>query len=431
MRYIKVLSINNILLSIVFLLTSLSTNSMAYNKQDTIKVGILHSLSGDMAISESVLKDALLMLIEEQNSKGGLLGKQLEAIVLDPESNWPLFAEKARQLIEQKNVDVIFGCWTSVSRKHVLPVVEELNHILFYPVQYEGQESSRNIFYTGASPNQQALPAIDYLIKDKAIERWVLMGTDYLYPRTVNKIITSYLNELGVDNDDIMLSYTPFGFNQWQERIADIKRYAKQGKKTAIVSTINGVANVSFYQEIVKQKINANELPIMAFSISENELSQIGSENLTGHLVAWNYVMDVSHPNNTAFIQRWQTFQNNKKAVTNDPIEAHYIGFELWLKAVNIAQTTESNRVIDALIGLKVTNLSGGEAQMLPNHHITKPFMVGRIEDSGKIKFIEQPSKNIPGDAWSDFILTSKYLIADWTKPVMCGRFNKISKQCK
>ncbi len=257
--------------------------------QETIKVGILHSLSGTMAISETTLKDVMLMLIDEQNKKGGLLGKKLEAVVVDPASNWPLFAEKARELISKDKVAAVFGCWTSVSRKSVLPVFKELDSILFYPVQYEGEESERNVFYTGAAPNQQAIPAVDYLMKDEKVKRWVLAGTDYVYPRTTNKILEAYLKQKGVKDEDIMINYTPFGHSDWQTIVADIKKFGSQGKKTAVVSTINGDANVPFYKELGNQGVKAKDIPVVAFSVGEEELAGIDTKPLLGHLAAWNY----------------------------------------------------------------------------------------------------------------------------------------------
>ena len=293
-----------------------------------IKVGVLHSLSGTMAISETTLKDVMLMLIEEQNKKGGVLGRKLEAVVVDPASNWPLFAEKARELLQKEKVAAVFGCWTSVSRKSVLPVFEELNGILFYPVQYEGEESSRNVFYTGAAPNQQAIPAVDYLMANEKVQRWVLAGTDYVYPRTTNKILEAYLKQKGVKQEDIMINYTPFGHSDWQSIVAEIKKFGSAGKKTAVVSTINGDANVPFYKELGNAGIKAKDIPVVAFSVGEEELAGIDTKPLLGHLAAWNYFQSVKNPTNEAFIKAWQTFTKNPKRVTNDPMEAHVIGFD-------------------------------------------------------------------------------------------------------
>ena len=303
---------------------SLAFSGMA-QAADTIKVGILHSLSGTMAISETALKDVMLFMIDEQNKKGGLLGKQLEAVVVDPASDWPLFAEKARELIEQHKVDVVFGNWTSVSRKSVLPVFEELNGMLFYPVQYEGEESSRNIFYTGAAPNQQAIPAVEYLMSEEggSVKRWVLAGTDYVYPRTTNKILESFLKAKGVPAEDIMINYTPFGHSDWQTIVSDIKSFASAGKKTAVVSTVNGDANVPFYKELGNQGIKAEDIPVVAFSVGEEELAGIDTGPLVGHLAAWNYFMSVDAPENEDLIKKWHAFIGDDKRVFNDPMEAH------------------------------------------------------------------------------------------------------------
>src|SRR5204862_374358 len=361
------------------LVLGLATFSNAKAADDTIKVGVLHSLSGTMAISETTLKDTVLFLIDEQNKKGGVLGKKLEAVVVDPASNWPLFAEKAREMITKDKVSVVFGCWTSVSRKSVLPVFKELNSILFYPVQYEGEESERNVFYTGAAPNQQAIPAVDYLMKDEKVKRWVLAGTDYVYPRTTNKILEAYLKSKGVKQDDIMINYTPFGHSDWQTIVADIKKFGSAGKKTAIVSTINGDANVPFYKELGNQGIKAKDIPSVAFSVGEEELAGIDTKPLIGHLAAWNYFESIDTPINKDFIKKWKTFIKDPKRVTNDPMEAHFIGFNMWVEAVKKAGTTQPDKVIDALPGIKAPNLSGGTSEMLANHHITKPVFIGEV----------------------------------------------------
>lgn len=398
--------------------------------EDTIKVGVLHSLSGTMAISETTLKDTMLMMVEEQNKKGGLLGKKLEAVVVDPASNWPLFAEKARELIEKNKVDVVFGCWTSVSRKSVLPVFEELNSLLFYPVQYEGEESSKNVFYTGAAPNQQAIPAVDYLMNDLGAKRWVLAGTDYVYPRTTNKILEAYLKAKGVAAEDIMITYTPFGHSDWQSIVAEIKKFGSAGKKTAVVSTINGDANVPFYKELGNQGVSAEDIPVIAFSVGEEELSGIDTSPLVGHLAAWNYFMSVDAEINDGFIQSWKDFIKDDKRVTNDPMEAHYIGFNMWVEAVKKAGTTDSNAVQDAIIGVSVPNLSDGIATMMPNHHITKPVLIGEIQDDGQFDTVWQTSGTVVGDAWSDFLPGSRDITADWTAPLACGNYNVKTGKC-
>ena len=404
--------------------------SIAAKAEDTIKIGILHSLSGTMAISETTLKDTMLYLIDEQNKKGGVLGKKLEAVVVDPASNWPLFAEKARELITKDKVVATFGCWTSVSRKSVLPVFEELNSILFYPVQYEGEESSKNIFYTGAAPNQQAIPAVDYLMENEKVQRWVLAGTDYVYPRTTNKILEAYLKAKGVKPDDIMINYTPFGHSDWQTIVADIKKFGSAGKKTAVVSTINGDANVPFYKELGNQGIKATDIPVVAFSVGEEELAGLDTKPLVGHLAAWNYFESVDTPENKDFIAKWQAYTKNPKRTTNDPMEAHVIGFNMWVKAVEKAGTTDPSKVIDAMIGVSVPNLTGGLSTMMPNHHITKPVLIGEIKADGQFNTVWQTPGTVVANEWSPYLEGSKDLIADWRAPLSCGNFNVKTGKC-
>ena len=394
---------------------------------DTIKVGILHSLSGTMAISETTLKDTMLMLIDAQNKKGGILGKKLEPVIVDPASNWPLFAEKMRELLSVHKVDVVFGNWTSVSRKSVLPVVEELNGLLFYPVQYEGEESSRNVFYTGAAPNQQAIPAVKYLMGEDGgeAERWVLLGTDYVYPRTTNKILRAFLHAKGVKDADIMENYTPFGHSDWQTIVASVKKFASAGKKTAVVSTINGDANVPFYKELANQGIKAEDIPVVAFSVGEEELAGLDTKPLVGHLAAWNYFMSVETPENGQFIKTWHAFIKDKKRVTNDPMEAHYIGFNMWVQAAKQAGSVNVDAVRQAMYGQKVKNLTGGIALMNVNHHLSKPVLIGEIQDDGQFDVVWQTDGEVVGDAWSDFIPESAALTADWTYPWVCGNCKK------
>ena len=391
--------------------------------EDPIRVGVLHSLSGTMAISETTLKDTVLMMVEELNASGGLLGRPVEAVVVDPASDWPLFAEKARELVEKEKVAAVFGCWTSVSRKSVLPVFEELNGLLFYPVQYEGEESSRNVFYTGAAPNQQAIPAVEYLMSDEGggAERWVLLGTDYVYPRTTNKILRAFLNANGVADDDIMEAYTPFGHSDWQTIVADVSAFASAGKATAVVSTINGDANVPFYKELANQGIGAEDVPVVAFSVGEEELSGLDTEPLVGHLAAWNYFMSVDAAENDSFIDAWHAFIDNDERVVNDPMEAHYIGFRMWAQAVRQAGTTDVDAVRQAMYGQTVTALSGYEVTMNTNHHLSKPVMIGEIQDDGQFDIVWQTDGVVIGDAWSDFIPESARLTADWTFPWVCG----------
>lgn len=417
-----------IIRSTLVLSTAFSSISMA--EEETIKVGVLHSLTGTMAISETTLKDTVLMMVEEQNKKGGLLGKKLEAVVVDPASNWPLFAEKARELLVKEKVDVIFGGWTSVSRKSVLPVIEELNGMLFYPVQYEGEESSKNVFYTGASPNQQAIPAVDYLMNDIGAKRWVLLGTDYVYPRTTNKILESYLKQNGVKPEDIMVSYTPFGHSDWQNIVSQVKKFGSTGKKTAVVSTINGDANIPFYKELGNQGISAQDIPVVAFSVGEEELSGFDTSPLVGHLAAWNYFQSIYTPENDEFIAKWKTYIGDDKRVTNDPMEATYIGFNMWAKAVAAAGTTDVDTVSDALIGVAVPNLTGGVAVMNPNHHLSKPVFIGEIQDDGQVEVVWETPGTVRGDAWSDYLESSKNIMSDWSAPMSCGNYDVTTGKC-
>jgi len=406
---------------IAFAAALMATTGLAQAQEETIKVGVLHSLSGTMAISETTLKDVMLMLIDEQNKKGGLLGKQLEAVVVDPASDWPLFAEKARELIEVEEVAAVFGCWTSVSRKSVLPVFEELNGLLFYPVQYEGEESSRNVFYTGAAPNQQAIPAVEYLMAEEGVERWVLAGTDYVYPRTTNKILEAFLKAQGVADEDIMINYTPFGHADWQTIVSDIKAFGSAGKKTAVVSTINGDANVPFYKELGNQGVAAEDIPVVAFSVGEEELAGIDTEPLVGHLAAWNYFMSIDSDENLEFIDTWHAFIKDDSRVTNDPMEAHHIGFNMWVQAVQQAGTTDVDAVRQAMYGQEFPNLTGGVAVMNTNHHLSKPVLIGEIQDDGQFETVWSTDDVVPGDAWSDYIVESAKLTADWSYPWVCG----------
>ncbi|HWA80788.1 MAG TPA: urea ABC transporter substrate-binding protein [Acetobacteraceae bacterium] len=398
---------------------------------NTVKVGILHSLSGTMAISESPLKDVMLMLIAQQNkTMGGVMGKEIVPVVVDPASNWPLFAEKARDLLSVEKVAAVFGCWTSVSRKSVLPVFEQLNGILYYPVQYEGQECSRNVFYTGAAPNQQAIPAVDYLMNQVGVKRWVLAGTDYVYPRTTNKILEAYLQQKGVASSDIMINYTPFGYANWQSIVAQIKSFGAAGKKTAVVSTINGDANVPFYKELGNQGVKATDIPVVAFSVGEQELAGIDTAPLVGHLAAWNYFESVDTPLNKQFISDFKAFVKNDKRVTNDPMEAHYIGFNMWVKAVEKAGTTDADAVIDAMIGISHPNLSGDYATMMPNHHLTKPVLIGEVQANGQFNVVYQTPGLVVAQPWSPYLPESKNLIGDWLPPMSCGNYDVVAGKC-
>ena len=407
---------------------SLIFGTTAVAQDDTIKVGVLHSLSGTMAISETTLKDTMLMLIEEQNKKGGVLGKQLEAVGVDPASDWPLFAEKARELLTVSDVDVMFGCWTSVSRKSVLPVIEELNGLLFYPVQYEGEESSKNVFYTGAAPNQQAIPAVDYYLEELGVEKFALLGTDYVYPRTTNNILESYLKDKGIAAEDIFVNYTPFGHSDWSKIVADVVALGADGKKVGVVSTINGDANIGFYKELAAAGVSAEDIPVVAFSVGEEELSGLDTSNLVGHLAAWNYFMSAESDENDAFIDAWHAFIGDEKRVTNDPMEAHYIGFNMWVNAVEEAGTTDVDAVREAMWGQEFPNLTGGTAVMGTNHHLSKPVLIGEIRDDGQFDIISETDP-VPGDAWTDFLPESAVLEADW-KELECGMYNTDTKSC-
>ena len=394
---------------------------------DPIKVGVLHSLSGSMAISETTLKDAMLMLIEQQNAKGGLLGCELQAVVVDPASDWPLFAEKARELLTVNEVDVIFGNWTSVSRKSVLPVIEELNGLLFYPVQYEGEESSKNVFYTGAAPNQQAIPATDYFLEELGVEKFALLGTDYVYPRTTNNILESYLTDKGIAADDIFVNYTPFGQSDWATIVADVVALGEDGKQVGVISTINGDANIGFYKELAAAGIAADDIPVVAFSVGEEELSGLDTSNLVGHLAAWNYFQSAESEANTDFIAAWKAFAGEER-VTNDPMEAHFIGFNMWVNAATEAGTTDVDAVRSAMYGQEYPNLTGGTAVMLTNHHLAKPVLIGEIQADGQFDIISQTTE-VPGDAWTDFLPASAVLKSDW-KDLGCGMYNVETETC-
>ena len=406
---------------------SLIVSTAAIAADDTIKVGVLHSLSGTMAISETTLKDTVLMLIEEQKKKGGVMGKQLEAVVVDPASDWPLFAEKARELLTVSEVDVIFGCWTSVSRKSVLPVIEELNGLLFYPVQYEGEESSKNVFYTGAAPNQQAIPATDYYLEELGVEKFALLGTDYVYPRTTNNILESYLKSKGIAAEDIFVNYTPFGHSDWSKIVSDVVALGADGKKVGVISTINGDANIGFYKELAAQGISAEDIPVVAFSVGEEELSGLDTSNLVGHLAAWNYFQSAESEANDAFITAWKAFAGEER-VTNDPMEATYIGFNMWVNAVEQAGTTDVDPVREAMWGQEFPNLTGGTAVMGTNHHLSKPVLIGEILDDGQFDIISATDP-VPGDAWTDFLPESAVLTSDW-KELECGMYNTDTKTC-
>ena len=404
------------------------TGSAAFAEcADPIKIGVLHSLSGTMAISETTLKDTMELLIKQQNEDGGLLGCQIEAVVVDPASDWPLFAEKARELLTVSEVDVIFGAWTSVSRKSALPVLEELNGLMFYPVQYEGEESSRNVFYTGAAPNQQAIPATDYFLEELGVKKFALLGTDYVYPRTTNNILQEYLISKGIPEENIFVNYTPFGHSDWSTIVADVVELGADGSQVGVISTINGDANIGFYKELAAAGISADDIPVVAFSVGEEELSGLDTSNLVGHLAAWNYFQSAKTEANDAWVAEWKSFAGGNR-VTNDPMEAHYIGFNMWVNAVEAAGTTDVDAVRTAMYGQEFPNLTGGTAVMLPNHHLTKPVLIGEITADGQFDIISQTAE-VPGDAWTDFLPESAVLTSDW-KDLGCGMYNTETKTC-
>lgn len=393
-----------------------------------IRVGVLHSLSGSMAISETTLRDVMLMLIEQQNAGGGLLGCQIEPVVVDPASDWPLFAERARELLTVNQVDVIFGAWTSVSRKSVLPVLEELNGLMFYPVQYEGQESSRNVFYTGAAPNQQAIPAVDYFLDELGVTSFALLGTDYVYPRTTNAILEAYLLSRGIAPENIFVNYTPFGHSDWSTIVSDVVALGAGGQQVGVISTINGDANIGFYNELAAQGVSADDIPVVAFSVGEEELSGLDTSRLVGHLAAWNYFMSSDTPQNEAFITAWHAFIGDTARPTNDPMEAHYIGFNMWVNAVTQAGTTDVDAVRSAMWGQEFPNLTGGTAVMLPNHHLAKPVLIGEIRADGQFDIISQTTE-VPGAAWTPLLPESATLTSDW-QTLGCGMYDTATSTC-
>ncbi|MCB1475724.1 MAG: urea ABC transporter substrate-binding protein [Rhodobiaceae bacterium] len=374
-------------------------------EEDTIKIGVLHSLSGTMAISETILKDLILWQVDEINAKGGLLGKKVEAVVVDPASDWPLFAEKARELIQRDKVAAVFGCWTSVSRKSVLPVFEELNGLLYYPLEYEGEESSKNVFYGSSVPDNKAIPAIEYLMSEDGggIKRFILEGTDYVYPRTSNKIIRAFLKSKGVADEDIMENYTPFGFSDWQTEVTAIKTFGTAGKPTAVISTINGDANVPFYKELANQGVKAADIPVIAFSVGEEELKGLDTSKLVGHLAAWSYFQSIDTPENAAFIAKWRAYMKNPNQVTNDPVESAYNHIRMWAQAVEKAGTTDVDAVREAMIGQSVVSPGGNTVTMNANHHVTKPVLIGEVNDKGQFDIVYRSEPMAP-KPWSPYL---------------------------
>jgi urea transport system substrate-binding protein len=395
----------------------------AQGADGTIKVGVLHSLSGNMAISEAVLKDTVLMLIADQNKKGGLLGKKLEPLVSDPASDWDAFAEKAGELLTSEKAAVVFGGWTSLSRKAALPIFEQMNGLLYYPVQYEGEESSRNIFYLGAAPNQQAIPAVRYLMSKEGgdVRRWVLLGTDYLYPRKTNQILSAYLAAEGVSSEDITAIYASPNQSNWREIVERVKAFAAPGKKTAVISTVIGESNAHLYAELINQQVDPGKIPFMALSVSERELSSVDLGKLAGHMAARNYFQSVKSAENDAFIKMWTDFNQQRDKATNDAMEATFIGFRMWAQAVSQAGTTDVNAVRQAMYGQRVRAPSGFEVVMNTNHHLSKPAMIGKLDASGTFDVVWRSISPIKASVWSRYLPESAKRIADWTFPWVCG----------
>jgi urea transport system substrate-binding protein len=369
--------------------------------EETVKIGVLHSLSGTMAISETSCKDATVLAVEEINAKGGVLGKKIEAVVVDPASNWPLFAEKAKELLLTHKVSAVFGCWTSVSRKSVLPVFEENNGLLFYPVQYEGEEQSLNVFYTAASPNQQLVPAAEYMLENGA-KKFYLLGTDYVFPRTANKVLKAFLKAKGIPDANVMEEYTPFGHKDYQTIVAKIKEFSKGGG-ACVLSTINGDSNVPFYKEFANQGLTSSECPIMAFSVSEDELRAMEVPPLVGHLAAWNYFMSIDTPENKAFISAFQG-KYGKDRVTADPIEAAYYGVYVWKAAVEKAGSFEVDKVRQAIYGLEFDSPSGKKKMDEKNQHTYKPVYIGEIKKDGQFKIVYKSKGLVKPDSYSSYL---------------------------
>ena len=376
-----------------------------------VKIGILHSLTGTMAISETSLRDATQMAIEEINAAGGVLGRPLEPVIADGGSNWDLFEERARELLTERRVAVVFGCWTSISRKAVLPVFESLNGLLFYPVQYEGEEMSPNIFYLGATPNQQLIPGADFMMRAEGggKKKFYLLGTDYVFPRTANRILKAHLTKSGIPASNIVEEYIPFGHSDFQPIVAKIKDFGKDGD-AAVLSTINGDSNVAFYREFAKQGLTPKRIPVMAFSLAEDELRAMSSSDLVGHLTAWNYYQSIDTPENKRFVEAFKAFAERKglpgggRRVTDDPIEAAYVGVYVWKAAVEKAQSFAVDKVRAAVLGLDF-DAPGGRKRMHPtNHHAYKPAYVGRVRADGQFDIIWRSQELLEPQAFSPYL---------------------------
>ena len=389
--------------------------------QGPIKIGVLHSLSGTMAISEGPLKEVILMAIDEINQEGGVLGRTVEAVVEDPASNWDLFAEKAKKLLQQDKVAAVFGCWTSVSRKSVLPVFERYNGLLFYPVQYEGEECSKNVIYTGATINQQASPAVDYLMSPEggSKKRFYLVGTDYVYPRTTNKILRLYLTKAKEVNEaDIREEYTPFHHQDYQTIVGKIKSFCAGGD-AAVINTINGDSNVPFFKELANQGITADTCPVISFSFAEVELQTLDVKPLAGHLASWNYYMSLKNPNNFKWIKAYKTWCEKhgiaeKQCVTDDPMMHAYLHVKLWAEAVKKAGSTEVAAVLKALEGLTINTSPVGPYKVdEKNHHTWKPVYIGKIREDGQFDIVWKTNGWVHPQPWSE--LTYPGRACDWS----------------
>ena len=404
-------------LSLVLLAGLMGTGAVA---QEPIKVGVLHSLSGTMAISEGPLKEVILMAIDEINQNGGVLGRPIEPIVEDPASNWDLFAEKAKKLLTQDEVATVFGCWTSVSRKSVLPVFEQYNGLLFYPVQYEGEECSKNVIYTGATINQQASPAVDYLMSPEggSKKRFYLIGTDYVYPRTTNKILRLYLTKAkGVAEDGIAEEYTPFHHQDYQTIVGKIKSFCAGGDG-AVINTINGDSNVPFFKELANQGITADTCPVISFSFAEVELQTLDVKPLAGHLASWNYYMSLKSPQNFKWVKAYKAWCEkrgipDKQCVTDDPMMHAYIHVKLWAKAVEAAGSTDVEAVLKALEGLTISSPVGDYKVDEKNHHTWKPVYIGKIREDGQFDVVWKTKEWVRPLPWSE--LTYPGRACDWS----------------
>ena len=411
---------STVTISLLFFVVSMLGVTQLNAGHHEVKIGVLHSLSGTMAISETSLKDVVPMAVEEINSDGGVMGKQIKPVVVDPASDWDLFAEKAKDLIVKEEVAVVFGCWTSVSRKSVLPVFEENNSLLFYPVQYEGEEQSLNVFYTAATPNQQLVPAAEYMMEEIGAKKFYLLGTDYVFPRTANKVLKAFLKTKGVPDENIVEEYTPFHHQDYQTIVGKIKTFAAGGD-ACVLSTINGDSNVPFYKEFANQGLTSDDCPIMAFSVAEDELRAMDVPPLVGHLASWNYFQSINTPENKKFVKNFKAFcdRNNlpggSDRVTDDPIEAAYFGVYVWKAAVEKAKSFDVDKVREAVYGLEFDAPGGMKMMHASNQHTLKPVYVGEIKKNGQFKIVYKSDGLVSPDSYS------KYLHPDGNFPAPTG----------